>query len=177
MANGIPTILGNNINIRGIKETDLDTIMEWRNRPEVMKCFFNRNKLTAEGQRKWYANYLNDANDHMFMIETKDNVSIGTMALYHVDFSSKKAEYGRALIAAEGYQGKGYAREALLLILDYAFTTLHLNRIYLEVFSDNLSAIKLYEKCGFTNEGLLKEHFYDGSTFRDVLIMGILKRK
>jgi len=177
MKKEIPSIKGNNIFIRGVNENDLDIIMEWRNKQEIMKCFFNRNKLTSEGQINWYSKYVNDVTDHMFMIITNDNIPIGTMALYHIDDTTSKAEYGRALIAAEGFQGKGFAKEALNLILRYAFDTLKLNRVFLEVFSDNTQAIKLYERCGFITEGLQREHFYDGSQFRDVLVMGILKRE
>ncbi|WP_281184330.1 GNAT family N-acetyltransferase [Trichlorobacter lovleyi] len=175
MARDIPLIPGENIFLRGIDEKDLNNVMEWRNRPKIKKCFFNRNKLTVEGQQIWYENYLADAADHMFMIVTNNNVPIGTMALSHIDLTSSKAEYGRALIAVDGYQGKGYAKEALLLILQYAFNTLQLNRVFLEVFSDNLPAIKLYKKSGFITEGLLRDHYNDGSQFRDVMVMGILK--
>lgn len=167
---------GVRIILREITESDLDLVMEWRNRPEVMNCFFSRTMLTAEGQRKWFASYQVDDTDVMLMIVTHDGIPIGTMALYHIDNANRKAEFGRVLLADERFSGKGFAYEALELILAYAFKRLMLNRLYLEVFANNESAIRLYEKCGFIREGLLREDYSNGQEYLDVTLMSILKR-
>ena len=44
---------------------------------------------------------------------------------------------------------KGYATEALKMVLDYSFNKLHLDEINLGVYKENTGAVKLYEKCGF----------------------------
>ncbi|ADI84692.2 GNAT family N-acetyltransferase [Geobacter sulfurreducens] len=177
MAKTIQPIQGTGIDLRQIEENDLALVMEWRNRPDIKECFFNRTTLTIDGQLKWYEKYLQDASDIMLMILTKEQEPIGTMALYNIDPINLKAEYGRALIASSAYRGKGYAKEALDLLLQYAFGALKLNRVQLEVFNDNSAAIKLYERCGFVKEGVQREAFYDGFKYRDVLMMSILKNE
>jgi len=62
------------------------------------------------------------------------------------------------------------------MLLDYAFGALPTNKIYLEVFTDNKKAIRLYEKLGFKQKGLLKEEIYKNGTFKDIIRMTILKK-
>lgn len=42
----------------------------------------------------------------------------------------------------EEFWGKGYGREALTLLLNYAFLEMNLHRVYLRVFSFNKKAIR-----------------------------------
>ena len=88
------------------------------------------------------------------------------------DFARKQ---GITFTGQQDALGKGYGKAATKQVLDYAFVRLKLNRVYLTVFSDNISAIKAYETSGFQFEGCLKQDFlrYDG--FADVTVMGITK--
>ena len=54
--------------------------------------------------------------------------------------------------------GKGIAKYATEEILNIAFNDLNLNKVYLNVLSSNIRAIKFYEKFGFSFEGEFKEH-------------------
>ena len=63
------------------------------------------------------------------------------------------------------------------LLLKYGFETMHLHRIDLKVLEYNRRAIRCYEKCGFQQEGVLRESAYiDGKFYADIL-MGILDRE
>ncbi|WP_313584252.1 GNAT family N-acetyltransferase [Lacrimispora sp.] len=58
-------------------------------------------------------------------------------------------------------------------MLEYAFSELNLHRVFLNVFSFNKRAIKLYEKMGFMHEGVLRQVFYRGGDWHDIVIMSI----
>ena len=73
--------------------------------------------------------------------------------------------------------GKGIGKAALSLILEYAFSELNLHRVFLNVFSFNKRAIKLYEKMGFMHEGVLRQAFYRAGDWHDIVIMSILKNE
>ena len=60
-------------------------------------------------------------------------------------------------------------------MLDYAFAHMNLNRIYLEVFEDSETAIALYKKLGFQQEGRFREHVFADDNYRDVFVFGLLR--
>ncbi len=101
---------------------------------------------------------------------------IGTIGLDSIDFSNQRAEVGNVLIGDPEFLGRGYASEALGLLMAFAFFHLNMNRLYLHVYNDNAEAVELYQRCGFVKEGILREHYFSNGGFRDVLVMGILRR-
>lgn len=73
--------------------------------------------------------------------------------------------------------GKGYGREATELILRFGFHELNLHRIQLTVFSYNERAVTLYEKLGFTREGVYREHLQRDGQRHDMYLYGLLRRE
>ena len=101
---------------------------------------------------------------------------IGIGGLSHVEWPWQRAEMTLA-IGENRYRGKGYGREATLLILDHAFTKLNLHSVMLRVISYNEPAIKCYASCGFRHAGRRREARLDGGKLYDVLFMDILSRE
>ncbi len=73
--------------------------------------------------------------------------------------------------------GRGHGREAMSLMLDHAFETLNLNRVWLHVYEYNERAIRLYTRLGFTTEGVLRQDRYHGGRSWDTLTLGILREE
>ncbi|RIL69394.1 N-acetyltransferase, partial [Staphylococcus devriesei] len=71
----------------------------------------------------------------------------------------------------ENYWGKGYGKEALKLLINFAFNSLNLHMLYLEVFSYNENATKMYEKLGFNQDGILRQSKYQDGQYYDKIIM------
>lgn len=97
----------------------------------------------------------------------------GLIGLLYIDTKNKKAEY-YITIGNYKYLGKGIAAKASKLLLDYAFNNL---RVYLYTETDNLAAVKLYEKVGFVREGTIKKDLFSRGRFVDRYIYGITKDK
>ena len=55
-------------------------------------------------------------------------------------------------------------------IIDQA-KTMKIRIIELEVITDNLRAISLYHKMGFTDIGIYKNYFFVNGLFKDAVIM------
>jgi RimJ/RimL family protein N-acetyltransferase len=98
---------------------------------------------------------------------------IGVSSLDHIDAVHRKAEFGISL--EKGSWGQGYGSEATRLMVDYAFITLNLHRVYLRVFEFNERAIRCYLKAGFQKEGLLRQEHYTEGRYWDALIMSVLR--
>lgn len=148
--------------------------MEWRNKPEIRKCFFTTVLLTRSGQEAWYDNSLKRSDKKLFVIETKDAIPIGTIGLDHIDLKNRKAELGNMLIGDLSYWGQGLGSDASLTLLKFAFDKLKLNRVYLQVYTWNKNAIRAYEKCNFKVEGILRQNIHSQGKFQDVVLMSVL---
>jgi RimJ/RimL family protein N-acetyltransferase len=78
-------------------------------------------------------------------------------------------------IGDKGYWGRGYGTDAIRLLLDYAFRLRNIRRIYLTVNSTNERAIGAYRRCGFVEEGRLRQHVWSAGQYIDLVNMGILR--
>jgi len=153
-------IVDEGIMLRPLEERDLETVRRWRNQDHIRFNFINSNRITREGQKAWYSNYLQRDDDLMFIIEDTGELkcSVGTVALYNIDRLNLRAEFGRLMIGHAGARGKGLAFKATCLLCRFAFETLGLKEIYLRVFDGNRPAINLYRKAGFTVVGGGENH-------------------
>lgn len=91
---------------------------------------------TANSTTEIHKAIANDEDDYM-----------GTVSLRHIDRESNLAEF--AIVVCKEGMGKGYAWYGMTEILNYAFTTLGLERIYWRVSKDNERAIRFFKKHGF----------------------------
>ena len=86
---------------------------------------------------------------------------------------SLNAEFAISMRAAA--QGQGIAMEATKELLKIAFEEIGLQRVYLNVLSDNDRAVHLYEKCGFVYEGEFRNHIKIRGEMKSLKWYGILK--
>lgn len=141
-------IYADNIVLKPIKRKDIELIRTWRNNESNNKIFFNNDYITVEDQNKWYENYKNNNKDKMFIIYN-NNVPVGTIALYDINYENRIAEFGRLLIGDLNSRGKNIGLIATKALCEYGFNNLGLNKITLEVYKENVKAFNLYKKIGF----------------------------
>lgn len=82
---------------------------------------------------------------------------IGRCGLYGINETNRHCELG-IIIGDTDYWGRGYGREAVGLLLDYAFRLRKLSRVWLELHAGSERAIRAYTACGFVEEGRMREH-------------------
>lgn len=117
-----------------------------------------------------------EATDNSWFAIEVDGKLIGNIGLKYWSWNrlTGVSECGMPILEPD-YLGKGYGREALNLLLEWAFVEQNWRRIWLEVLATNERAIRSYEACGFVEEGLLRQHDYYGGEYVDVMIMGLLR--
>ena len=109
----------------------------------------------------------------VFAIEA-DGICIGACGLSNVNDTAHTAELGIG-IGDPAYWGRGYGREAVQRLLDYAFRLRNFRRVWLWVHADNERAIGAYRACGFAGEGRLREHVWSDGRYVDAVQMGVLR--
>lgn len=110
-----------------------------------------------------------------FAIEA-DGKLIGQCGLFNVNEVARHAELGIA-IGDKEYWGRGYGRDAVRVLLDYAFRLRNLRRVWLEVHAENERAIRAYRACGFVEEGRMREHIWLAGRYVDNVYMGVLREE
>ena len=110
-------------------------------------------------------------------METQAGHLLGNVAL-HLGFRSDVAELG-LFIGEKGEWNHGLGTDAVRTILGHAFGPMGLRRIYLHTDVENVRAHRCFEKCGFRQEGLVKEYRrrWGEAHFIDGLLMAILARE
>jgi len=116
-----------------------------------------------------------DATAVEFRLRTlKDDRLIGFVALHSIEWNNRAALLSIGIGEAE-YRAKGYGSDALHLALRYAFDELNLERVGLDVISNNDAAIRAYERAGFRREGAMRHAVLRDGVWHDRIIMGILR--
>jgi RimJ/RimL family protein N-acetyltransferase len=110
-----------------------------------------------------------------FIIEA-DEECIGECGLLHIDLAARHCELG-ITIGEREYWGRGYGREAVKLLLDYAFRVRNFRRVWLEVHAANERAIRAYRACSFVEEGRMREHVWLAGRYVDNVIMGVMREE
>ncbi len=111
-------------------------------------------------------------NGASFAIEA-DGQFIGQCALFNFNETARTCELGIA-IGDPDYLGKGYGREAILLLLDYAFRLRNLRKVTLTVNGDNERAQRAYRACGFVEEARWRQQVWSAGRYVDLVGMGLL---
>lgn len=108
-----------------------------------------------------------------FVIEADGKV-IGICGLHNFDETGRTCELG-ITIGDKEYWGRGYGRDAVRVLLDYAFRLLNYRKVYLRVWGNNERGIRAYRACGFVEEGRLRAHVWSAGAYVDLVCMGILR--
>ena len=161
------------ISISRFEEGDIENKIRWINNPNVNKYLHYDLPLEYDKTLQWFKNNKKRT-DRYDAVIAADGVAVGLIGLLGIDNKNKKAEFYIALGETE-YRGKGIAKEATRILLEYAFSELGMNKIYLYTERENVSAQRLFEKVGFQKEGLLKEDLIYNNRKVDRFFYGITK--
>lgn len=95
------------------------------------------------------------------LVEKGTNQMIGDLAVHFVD--DHQVEIGFTLDPQ--FQGKGFAREAVLGLLEFLFGKLALHRVTATTDTENIPSWRLLERVGFRREGHFKENIFFKGTW------------
>ncbi len=170
---------GERIYLRNVSPEDVnEAYCRWMNDPTTNRFLESRfSPHSIETLREYIVNKQGDNLNAFFAIVLNDgDRHIGNIKLGPVDSNHRFADIG-ILIGEKDCWGKGYALEAISLIVDFAFNTLHLHKVTAGCYAPNKGAIRAFEKAGFVEEGVRKAHcFFEGEYVDDVLL-GLVGQK
>ena len=146
-----------NIKLRELELSDKLKLSELLNNKKIWDNL--RNKVPYPYQESDAINFIEfitkDNSQQVFAIEVNGNLCGVVGLVLQQDVYEKSAEIGYWI--GEPFRGKGIASEAVKLMTDFGFNELNLRRIYAAVFEFNIASMKVLEKNGYLNEGILKK--------------------
>jgi RimJ/RimL family protein N-acetyltransferase len=173
-------IEGKLVYLRPLEVADAQRYCEWLNDREVTRHLQARYQLSLLAEEAWLrergAQQMSYGSGGNFAVETKDGTHIGSVGFHYVNPENRKATLG-IVIGDKRFWSKGYGTDIMRTMLRFGFEEMNLRRIDLSVDADNARAIACYRKCGFVEEGRLREHRYARGAYSDQLWMGILREE
>jgi diamine N-acetyltransferase len=160
---------------------------EWRNDPEVRQHVRQSGIISEAEHQAWICGLHARKDCIYFGIEASEDSKVkgfikkpeivGYCGLSSIELDPMRchatAEY--SILIGPEFQGKGYGKQAVKQLLDYAFQTIGLAKVWGEILEENEGGLGLAESCGFTREGLLVGQYYKRGDWKNAVRVGLLR--
>jgi len=166
---------GPHIRLRAIEPGDVDAVVTWNLDSDMARNLdFVWPPQSRESVRQWAERTAtHDPADEVFffVIESGAGELVGQIDTHHVNRRDGTFSYGVSVRAER--RRRGYASEAILLVLRYFFDELRYQKVTVEVHADNPASLRLHERLGFQQEGRLRRMLYTNGQYVDVFMLGM----
>jgi RimJ/RimL family protein N-acetyltransferase len=166
---------GKRVLLRPFTEDDAKIISEMKEDFTATKAFGGRpfpNNL--EGEKEWISKmYPPGLLSNIILVaeDIKTKQFIGYVSASKIDYINSNAHVG--IIFHKNFRGKGYYKEVSILFYAYLFNEINLHKVYSGDLIYNEVAIETDKKLGFTIDGIMKEHIYQGGKYHDVYFVSL----
>ncbi len=164
---------GDHISLRAIEPADIELLYNWENDTENWKVSNTQTPFS----RFVLEQYITSAHQDIYtvkqlrlMICNVDNKAVGCIDLFDFEPNHQRAGLG-ILIAEKSDRRKGYASEALNILIQYCFSSLNLHQLYCNITYDNEASVVLFQKHGFLITGIKKQWIRESGLFKDELLL------
>ncbi|MDR2423471.1 MAG: GNAT family N-acetyltransferase [Prevotellaceae bacterium] len=166
------------VRLRAVEPSDIDLLYLWENDPET-KIVGNSPTPYSRFDLERYILSEGDifANKQLrlMIVRKQDNATIGAVDLFDFNPLHNRAGVG-VLIYDKSNRNRGYASDALKILIDYAFAALNIHTLYCNVAPDNHSSLKCLKKAGFAECGLKREWNKTPTGRQDELILQVINK-
>jgi RimJ/RimL family protein N-acetyltransferase len=162
-------IRGKKVDLRPVEDSDLPLIHQWMNHPEVWRYMDYERPYSAADVREDIETSRREGQPFTILVGDRPIGRIGLNRFRGRDRIC--AIY--MFIGEPAFWGQGYARDACMALLAYAFDRTDLNQVELWTLADNVRAIAMYRRCGFVEEATLRQRSFKAGQWVDHLVMSV----
>jgi len=169
------SMAGEKIYLNPIQESDISILANYMNDDHIK--LFGRNCGSAIYEKRMKDHLEESQKDQVYTIFQKDNNTIvGDISINFIDLYNRSGMLS-IVIHGEENRGKGFGKEAILLILKHAFIDINLESVHLGTWEYNKAALHLYEKIGFKFIGRRRNRRIVGNKYYDEIMMDMISKE
>ena len=168
-------IEGDRIRLRAFEAGDLDAEHAFVNDYDTLLDMMGGIPFPSSmgDEQQWISQQTSyTRGEYQFAIEDFEGDLVGRCGVTRLDWKNRVGEL--AIMIGAPYRHRGYGREAMSLLCDFCFQEMNLHKLKVSVLAFNEAAIRCYERCGFTREGLLREEIFRRGAYQDVVLLSKL---
>ena len=166
------TLKGKNIFLRALELEDIDYLFSIENNEKYWSISDSQIPFSKYLLNRYLKNSdmdIYEAKQLRLVITDFKNITIGLIDLFDIDFKNNRA--GVAIIINEKMRNKGFAKEALEMLIKYSKTHLSLHQLYCNILEDNTHSVNLFKSVQFKEVGLKKDWIkFDGKYKNEMLL-------
>ena len=170
---------GKLVRLRGVEPSDAEVFARWNLDSEMARDLDFVWPPASFAQIKEHVEEISlkklEGDEFTWIIEDPTGTAVGQIRTHHCDHRSGVFGYG--LSVAREHRRRGYATEAVLLVLKYYFEELRYQKCLVYVHGNNPASVALHEKLGFRREGTLRRMIYTGGRYFDSYYYGLTKEE
>ena len=167
--------LGQKVRLRAVEPEDWEAFFHWNDDTDVARdCYWIPFPRSQAGQQKWTGDQAlaEPQNDNFrWVIEDLQGTLVGTINTTNCNRQTGTFSYGLA-IQREHWR-KGYASEAIRIVLGYYFHELRYQKVTVQVYDFNQASVQLHQKLGFQVEGRIRRAIFTGGSYHDEIFLGL----
>ena len=162
--------------LRALEPDDYKLSVKWRNDDEIISMVGGpKHYVSQERERQWVLNSINNNDKLVLAICLVENDKyIGNIMMQEVDYINRSCHIP-ILIGDKNEWNKGYATEARMILLKFAFDERGMERVFATVVDNNQASIRMHQKCGYKVEGIMRNAVFKGGKFHDLTMLAVLK--
>lgn len=160
--------------------------MDINQESEIITQWFNEDETLASGSGFYHrllgiekvSDLLAKWNEGPFafsIVHKESDAFMGHVTLFDLSAHEQAATLG--IYMGIPYRNMGYGKEALTLLIDYAFRTQRFMALHLQVYGFNDNALHVYQQLGFQECGRWHACYYHKGQFHDIVLMELLREQ
>ena len=169
-------MIGKTISFRAPEPSDIDKLYKWENDTSIWQL---SNTVTPFSRHTLEEYILNSHQDiytakqlRLMIVLNESGETVGCIDLF--DFDPVNLNAGVGILICGDHRNNGYATEALSMLVDYAFKTLHLHQLYCNITTNNEASLNLFQKQNFKIIGTKKEWIRTNDGWLDEYMLQLL---
>ncbi len=172
-----PFLVGTKIYLRPVERGDVPFFVRWVNDAEITRTLLLYRPITPEAEEDFLMGLTrSDKSVVLAIVARESDELVGITGLHDIEPKDRHANFG-IFIGEKSEWGKGYCTETTSLMVGYAFETLNLHRVALQVLEHNIAGVRSYLRVGFRQEGVLRESLFREGRYHNLLTMAILREE
>jgi diamine N-acetyltransferase len=171
------TLSNLHINLRALEPEDLEFLFQIENNESFWEVSHTQTPFSKYILKRYLENAhldIYESKQLRLMIEEKStSKQIGMIDLF--DFNPQHKRAGIGILIHPGFQKKGFASEALSLLINYSFSHLQMHQLYANITSDNSKSLALFQNQNFIEIGVKKDWILSDGKFKDEVLFQLIK--